>query len=132
MAETGIPNGSETIMAGMMDMAKELGNALARTDEYQALKRAVAAADDDRDIAKLRSELEGLEGRIEMSLRAGKEPDDEVKEAYEAAVSRLQAMATYQRLVATQANFDKVVQRVNQTIMKGLEEGSESRIILSS
>ncbi|HZD03755.1 MAG TPA: YlbF family regulator [Longimicrobiales bacterium] len=119
-------------MAGMMDKAKELGNALARTDEYQALKRAVSAADDDRDIAELRSELEKLESRIEMSLRAGKEPDDDIKEAYENAVGRLQAMPTYQRLVASQANFDKVVQRVNQTIMKGLEEGAESRIILSS
>jgi len=32
-------------MAGIYDMAKELGGALARTDEYQALKRASAAVD---------------------------------------------------------------------------------------
>lgn len=119
-------------MAGLNDMAKDLGSALARTDEYQALKRAIAAADDDREIAELRSELEKLEGRIETSLRAGKEPDDELRHAYETAVGRLQAISTYQRLVAAQANFDKVVQRVNHTIMEGLEEGAESRIILSS
>jgi cell fate (sporulation/competence/biofilm development) regulator YlbF (YheA/YmcA/DUF963 family) len=113
-------------------MAKDLGNALARTDQYQALKRAVSAADDDREIAELRSELENLEGQIEASLRAGKEPGDEIKEGYEKAVGRLQALPAYQRLVASQANFDKIVQQVNQTIMQGLEEGAESRIILSS
>lgn len=119
-------------MAGLTEMAKDLGNALARTDQYQALKRAVSAADDDREIAELRSELENLEGQIEASLRSGKEPGDEIKEAYEKAVGGLQALPAYQRLVASQANFDKVVQQVNQTIMQGLEEGAESRIILSS
>ena len=119
-------------MAEMMQMAKELGNALARTDEYQALKRALSAADDDREIAELRNELQNLEGQIEASLRAGKEPDDEVKEQYEKAAGRLQSSATYQRLVAAQTNFDKVVRRVNETIMKGIEEGADSRIILSS
>ena len=119
-------------MAGLNDMAKDLGNALARTDEYQALKRAISAADDDREIAELRSELEKLERQIETSLRAGKEPDEEIREAYETAVGKLQSISTYQRLVAAQANFDKVVQRVNRTIMEGLEEGAQSRIILSS
>lgn len=119
-------------MAGLMEMAKDLGSNLARTEEYQALKRAISAADDDRDIAELRTELENIEGRIEADLRAGKEPPDETKQEYESAVGRLQANSTYQRLVAAQANFDKVVRKVNQTIMEGLEEGASSRIILSS
>ena len=119
-------------MAGLTEMAKDLGNALARTAEYQALKSAVSAADDDRDIAELRTDLEKLERQIETSLRAGKEPEDDVKESYQQTIGRLQSLATYQRLVAAQANFDKIVQQVNQTIMRGLEEGAESRIILSS
>ncbi len=118
-------------MAGITEMAKDLGNALARTDEYQALRRAVSAADDDRDIAELKTTLEGLEGRIAAALKSGNEPDEEVANAYEAAVSRLQGNSTYQRLVAAQANFDKVVQKVNETIAKGLEEGADSRIILA-
>ena len=118
-------------MAGIMEMAKDLGNALARTDEYQVLKGAVGAADDDRDIAELRSTLEGLEGRIATALRGGEEPPKDVAEEYEAAVSKLQANSNYQRLVAAQANFDKVVQKVNETIAVGLQEGADSRIILA-
>lgn len=119
-------------MANLDEMARSLGNALARTDEYQALKRAMSAADDDREIAELQTELQDYEGRIQTALRAGREPEDELKEAYEKAVGRLQANSTYQRVVAAQTNFDKVVQKVNQTIMEGIDEGADSRIILSS
>ncbi len=113
-----------------MEMAKDLGRALAQTDEYQILKRTVAGADDDRDMAELRTEIENLEGQLEASLRAGKEPEDALKTSYEEAVGRLQRSSTYQRLVSAQSNFDKVLLKVNQTIQDGIAEGAESRIIM--
>lgn len=119
-------------MAEIMEMAKDLGNALARTDQYQELRRAISAADDDRDLVELRNALETLEGRIETTLRSGQQPDEEVASEYESTVGRLQSNSTYQRLVAAQTNFDKVLRRVNDTIARGMEEGAKSRIILSS
>ena len=41
-------------------------------------------------------------------------------------------MAGYQRLVAAQSNFEKVMYKVNQTVAEGIEQGGESRIIISS
>ena len=119
-------------MAGVFEMAKELGAALARTEEYQAFKRAMDAAGDDRELIEMRNRLEELEVRIETALRAGREPEDDVKAAYETATAELQTLAGYQRLVATQTNFDKVMYKVNQTVAQGIEEGARSRIILSS
>lgn len=119
-------------MAKIMEMAKDLGNALARTDEYQALRRAISAADEDRDMVALRRELEKLEERIENRLRAGEQPGEELAAEYESTVGRLQSNSAYQRLVAAQTNFDKVLKRVNETIAQGMEEGANSRIILSS
>ena len=117
-------------MTRITEMAKELGKALAQTEEYQVLKRTVSGTGDDPELTELRTELEGLEAQIEAALRGGSEPPDEVKSGYEDAVGRLQASATYQRLVSAQANFDKVVQKVNQTIQQGIVEGGESRIIM--
>lgn len=114
-----------------IEKAKDLGNALGRTEEYQAVKRAIQAADEDRDLTTLRRELEALENNIEASLRSGQEPDAETGAAYESAVTRLQSSATYQRLVAAQTNFDKLMARVNQAIAQGMEEGGKSRIILA-
>ncbi len=117
-------------MTRMTEMAKDLGKALAQTDEYQTLKQTISGAADDRELAGLRTELEGLESQIEAALRGGNEPTEELKSGYEDAVGRLQTSSTYQRLVSAQANFDKVLLKVNQTIQDGITEGAESRIIM--
>lgn len=119
-------------MAGIYDMAKDLGAALARTDEYQALKASSQAIDEDRDLVELRNRIKGLEERIETALRSGQEPDEELKQEYAAAAEELQAKPAFQRLVAAQANFDKVMYKVNETMAQGLREGGSSRIIVSS
>ncbi len=119
-------------MAGIYEMARELGGALARTDEYQALKRAGDAADEDRELVELRNRLRALEDRIEASLRAGKQPDEGDARAYQETSEALQVMPVFQRFVAAQANFDKVMYKVNETMAQGLQEGARSRIILSS
>jgi cell fate (sporulation/competence/biofilm development) regulator YlbF (YheA/YmcA/DUF963 family) len=119
-------------MAGIYEMAKELGGALARTDEYQALKRASDGADEDRELVELRNRLGALEQSIEASLRAGQQPDEEVAQSYQDAAEQLQAKPAFQRFVAAQANFDKVMYKVNETMARGLQEGAKSRIILSS
>ncbi len=119
-------------MAGIHDMARDLGNALARTDEYKALRHAMTAADEDRDLVEIRNHLQSMEESLESKLRAGEEPDDEFKNAYYAASEKLQAMPAFQRLVAAQANFEKVMYKVNETVAQGIEEGARSRIIISS
>lgn len=119
-------------MATLKEMARDLGEALARTDEYKELRRAIQKADDDREIVELRNELESLEEKLEGSLRKGDEPDRELVKEYEELVGKLQRNATYQRLVAAQSNFDKVVRKVNDTISEGIEAGAESRIVLPS
>ena len=118
-------------MQEILDMAERLGQSLARTEEYQALRRAIQASGDDRELAELQSEIQGLEREMEAQIRSGQEPTEEQKEKYESFFTRLQTNASYQRLVSAQANFDKVVARVNETIHKGIEKGAESRIILS-
>lgn len=117
-------------MSKITEMAKDLGQALGRTDEYQALKRAAESVDEDRDLAALRTELEKLESEMVSLLQSGQEPEDEQKERYESLARKLQAKPEYQRLVAAQTNFDKLLQKVNQTISSGIQEGAQGRIIL--
>lgn len=117
-------------MSQMIEMAKELGKLLAQTDEYQILKVTVASSGGDKEISDLREELSGIEDLIGEVLHAGNSPDDDLKSKYEDVANRLQANSAYQRLVSAQANFDKILLKVNQTIQKGIAEGSESRIIM--
>jgi cell fate (sporulation/competence/biofilm development) regulator YlbF (YheA/YmcA/DUF963 family) len=119
-------------MAEIYEMAKDLGAALAKTDEYQALKRASDAAENDRELVELRNKLQSLERDLEVQLRAGREPDEDIKREYTEAAESLQAMAAFQRVVAAQTNFEKVMHRVNETVARGIEEGAQSKIIISS
>jgi cell fate (sporulation/competence/biofilm development) regulator YlbF (YheA/YmcA/DUF963 family) len=119
-------------MAGIYEMAKELGGALARTDEYQTLKQTGEAVDQERDLVELKNRLQELEAKIQASLRAGQQPDEEVTTAYQTAAEELQAKPVFQRFVAAQANFEKVMYKVNETMAQGLQEGAQSKIILSS
>lgn len=119
-------------MSKIEEMAKDLGEALGRTDEYQALRKAATAVDEDRDLVKLKNELGALESELVSLLRSGIEPDEDMREKYEGLAQDLQVQPAYQKLVASQANFDKVLQKVNDIIAKGIQEGASSRIILPS
>ncbi len=119
-------------MPNIDEMAKDLGQALGRTDEYRALKQAAEAVDEDRELVELKNELEKLESELMAQLRSGQEPDGTSRTKYEGLAESLQVRPAYQRLVAGQANFDKILQRVNDTIAKGIQEGASSRIVLPS
>lgn len=119
-------------MAGIYEMAQQLGNALARTDEYQALKRASDAAEEERELVEVRNRIQSIEAEFQAQLQAGQEPDEELKTSYAAAAEELQAMPAFQRVIAAQTNFEKVMYKVNETVAKGIEEGAQSRIIIAS
>ncbi len=118
-------------MQEITEMAERLGQALARTDEYQILRRAIAASGEDRELAELQTQIQGLEKAMQGRLQHGEEPTEDQAKEYEGFFSSLQTNASYQRLVSAQANFDKVVSKVNETIHQGIQKGAESRIILS-
>jgi cell fate (sporulation/competence/biofilm development) regulator YlbF (YheA/YmcA/DUF963 family) len=116
-------------MDRISEMAKDLGRLLGQTEEYRSLKQAISIVDEDKEVTEVRTELEGIELQIKDLINSGEEPDESVKQKYEESLSRLQTSTSYQRLVAAQANFDKVLVKVNQTIQTGIAEGAESRII---
>lgn len=119
-------------MSEIEEMAGSLGRALGCTPEYRTLARALESADDDRDIVALRNEVRELERQLQEAIAGGKEPDQATMEQFEGAVGRLQASSVYQSVVAAQSNFDRIMQRVDAEIQKGMREGAASRIILTT
>jgi cell fate (sporulation/competence/biofilm development) regulator YlbF (YheA/YmcA/DUF963 family) len=117
-------------MSKIQEMAKDLGQALGRTEEYQALKVAAEGADGDRELVELRGHLERLESELVVALQRGTEPDEATRSRYESLAQELQVRASYQRLISAQSNFDKILSKVNETISMGIREGATSRIIL--
>jgi cell fate (sporulation/competence/biofilm development) regulator YlbF (YheA/YmcA/DUF963 family) len=118
-------------MQEINEMAERLGQALARTEEYQALRRAIAASGEDRELAELQTQIQELEKAMQVRLQGEQEPTEDQKNEYEGFFSRLQSNASYQRLVSAQTNFDKIIAKVNETIHQGIQKGADSKIILT-
>src|SRR5690349_6677185 len=115
----------------MKTRAQELGRLIGQSDEYKAMSRARESISKDEPSVGRLSKLSELEREIQNALQQGAEPAEAIQQEYERLFGELQVSPLYQALAAAQSNFDKVLMRVNEEIGRGIEMGSQSRIILS-
>lgn len=114
----------------MIDVkAQELGRLLGQSEEYKALTRADGLLKENAECRKLLEEVRALDEEIERHAREGREPTPEQLQRYEASIRTLQSHAVYQQWVAAQANFEKLMLKVNAQIADGIRKGAASPII---
>ncbi len=112
------------------EKALELGRLIGQTEDHKALKRAREALDEASEIRAQMQRIEMLSEKIEQHMRERKDPPKEVTEEYEQLLASVQAHPRYQQVVAAQANFEKLMLKVNEQIMEGMKQGAESPIII--
>ena len=111
------------------DKAEELGRLLGQTDEYKALRRATESLRADTAVQQALANAERLAQEIERVAAQGQEPTKEQVEQYDRALQGVQGHPLYQQMVAAQANFEKLMARVNGRIYEGMKKGAASPII---
>jgi cell fate (sporulation/competence/biofilm development) regulator YlbF (YheA/YmcA/DUF963 family) len=111
------------------DKAKELGRLIGQSSEYQTLKRASDALNEDKDTVALLQQMEKLRVDAQRAMAKGERPTPEMEQQLDTLLGQIQGRGSYQRLLVAQENFDKVMQRVNDWIMEGIEKGAASPII---
>ena len=111
------------------EKAEDLGRVLGQTDEYKALRRATEALREDETVQKVLAEAERLAQDIERVAQQGKEPTKEEVEQYDKALQSVQGNPVYQQRVAAQANFEKLMAKINARIYEGIKKGAASPII---
>ena len=111
------------------EKALELGRLLGQSEEYKALRRASERLREDAEVQRQLADVERLAQGIEQTSQQGKEPSREQVEQYDRALQSVQANAVYQQVVAAQANFEKLMAKVNARIYEGLKQGAASPII---
>jgi len=114
------------------DKAKELGRLVGQSSEYQAVKRASDALDEDRDTVTLLRQMEQLRVDAQRMMQRGERPTPDMEKQLDDLLGQIQGRASYQRLLVAQENFDKVMGRVNDWILEGIEKGASSPIITLS
>jgi cell fate (sporulation/competence/biofilm development) regulator YlbF (YheA/YmcA/DUF963 family) len=111
------------------DKAKDLGRTIGQSPEYKEIKRANEAINDDRETVTLLQQMEQLRLEAQRMLQRGERPTEEMERKLDTLLSEIQSKPTYQRLLVAQENFDKVMSRVNDWILEGIEKGATSSII---
>ena len=111
------------------DKAKELGRMIGQSAEYQAVKRASEALENDRDTVALLRQMEQLRVEAQQMIERGQRPTQEMEQQLDGLLGKLQTHPAYQRLITSQENFDKTMSRVNEWILDGIQKGAASPII---
>ena len=111
------------------DKAKELGRLIGQSPEYQAVKRANDALGQDEAALALLKQMEQLRLDAQRMIQRGERPTEEMERNLDTLLGQVQSQTVYQRLVSAQENFDKLMARVNDWIVDGIEKGATSSII---
>ena len=111
------------------DKAKDLGRLIGQSSEYQAVKRASDALNEDKDTVALLQKMEQLRVDAQRMMQRGERPSEEMERQLDTLLGEVQGRAAYQRLLVAQENFDKIMGRVNDWILEGIEKGATSSII---
>lgn len=112
------------------EKARDLGRMLGQSKEYQELRRANDALGQDPDAVALLKQMEQLRSQAQMMIQRGERPTQEMEKELDELLQKVQVQAPYQRLIAAQENFDKLMGRVNEWILDGIEKGAASPIIM--
>jgi cell fate (sporulation/competence/biofilm development) regulator YlbF (YheA/YmcA/DUF963 family) len=109
--------------------AKELGRMIGQSPEYQAVRRANDALGQDAAAVALLKQMEQLRVNAQQMIQRGERPTEEMEKDLDTLLGQVQSQMVYQRLVSAQENFDKLMARVNDWIVDGIEKGATSSII---
>lgn len=112
------------------ERAREIGRLIGQSKEYQELRRANEALGQDKPAVDLLREMEKLRTTAQRMIERGERPTAEMEQQLDQLLQKVQVQPAYQRLIASQENFDKLMARVNEWILDGMEKGAASPIIM--
>jgi cell fate (sporulation/competence/biofilm development) regulator YlbF (YheA/YmcA/DUF963 family) len=114
----------------MLDQkGKELGRLIGQSSEYQSLKRANEELNGDEEAVRLLRRMEELRITAQRMIEHGQSPTPEMENELDELLSKVQVSPAYQRAIASQENFDKLMVKVNSWIAEGIKAGAASPII---
>ena len=109
--------------------AKDLGKLIAQTPEYKYYTTAAKEVDEDKETSGLMRKLKEIEEKVVKAQEDGQELDEATRNEYTQVMQEVQGKAKVQALIASQENYMKLMNRVNNQISQGIQEGAQSRII---
>lgn len=113
----------------LSEKASDLGRLIGQSPEYQAVKRANESIQEDKELLGALQRMDQLRTDAQRMLQQGEQPTTEMEQELERLLTTVQGSMRYQRVLAANESFDKVMVQVNQWILEGIKKGATSSII---
>jgi len=114
----------------IFERAGEVGRLVSQTAEFRHLKAAHEEIGADKEATARIEEMRKVQMEIMGYLEKGEEPPEDLRHQLEALSETMQTSSRYQSLISAQANFDKLMEKVQESIGLGIRAGEESRIVI--
>ena len=111
------------------EKSRELGRQIGQSTEYQALKRSNDLLTEDAEASTVLRRLTQLRGEAQQFIERGEDPPQAMEQELDTLLQKVEINPVYQRAIVAQANFDKLMVRVNEWISEGIRTGAVSKII---
>ena len=109
--------------------AKQLGKLISQTPEYKYYNQASKDVNENEELSQMMEKLRENENKVAEMVRKGEKMTEEFKTQYNELMEEVQGKTLVQALIASQENYLKLMNKVNEMIAEGIREGAESRII---
>ncbi|WP_419935332.1 YlbF family regulator [Candidatus Palauibacter sp.] len=116
----------------MLEKAREVGRIISQLPEYAYLRAARREIDADREATEMLNRMRDLQQALMQAISRGETASEEQEREFGDLQEKIQTNARYQAFISSQANFEKLMDRVDHAIGEGIRKGEESRIILAT
>lgn len=113
----------------LQEAAKKLGRYIGQTDAAGAVERARDGLQEDDEAWELFQDVQQLQQSLLRKQQQGQSISEEERQDLQEKMKELESNRDYQQFVSAQMNFDKMMEKVNEFIQEGIEEGQDSKII---
>ena len=114
----------------IFERAGEVGRLISQTAEYAYLKAAHREIEDDEEARGKLEQIDVLRGELAGFLERDEEAPQELLDRLTRLSEEVQTSVKFQSLISAEANFNKLMDRVQGAIGKGIRAGEESKIII--
>lgn len=124
LVEEMFPEGGDR-MSVIMEMAKDLGQAMRETEEFEKLKAAEQKLNEDVDAQVLMEGLQSSQEKLQKLQMAGLQPSEEQVQEFQQQREQMSTNSAISSFMQAQEEFSNMVQEVNEAISEGMKDEDE-------
>ncbi|MCL2701085.1 MAG: YlbF family regulator [Phycisphaerae bacterium] len=109
----------------ILDMAKQLGQAMVESAQWQALHAARAALEEQKDVLEALNAFQQQAGKMQQAEQQGRPVEVADKQKFHALHDKLVASDVFKRYTAAEMEFSDLMRQVHVTLRKQVAEAGK-------